>query len=110
MTDQEIITQQKQTIARADYIIREQIKRIDELQKEVDRLTTWIQGDSDALTALQAVYNDPEASEGNRIKAAASALPFERPRVVIQGYANVTSLAQRLDSARPKVIEHSPSD
>jgi hypothetical protein len=106
MTDQEIIAAQKQTIARAEYIVREQIAEIDRLRAENNRLVAWINGDADALTALQAIYNDTNTSEGNRIRAAASALPFERPKIVIQGYANVTSLAQRLDSAHPKLIEH----
>jgi hypothetical protein len=38
-------------------------------------------GDADAHTCLQAVYNDPAASQGNRIKAAAASLPFEKPKL-----------------------------
>jgi uncharacterized coiled-coil protein SlyX len=106
MTEQEIIAQQKQTIARAEYIVREQIKEIDRLRAEVDRLLGWINGDSDALTTLQSVYLNPNETPTNRVKAAASAIGYDRAKVVIQGYANITSLAQRLDSAHPRVIEH----
>jgi hypothetical protein len=36
-----------------------------------------------------------------------AAIGFERSKVVIQGYANVTSLAARLDAGlNAKVIEH----
>ena len=99
MTDQEIIAQQKQTIARAKYVVKAQMEEIEKLRAEIDLLLSWIRGDRDALVALQEVYNDPEQSPANRVKAASSALPYERPRVVITGYANMTSLAQRLDSA-----------
>jgi hypothetical protein len=31
-----------------------------------------------------------------------------RPKLTINAYTNVVSLAQRLDSAQPKTIEHEP--
>jgi hypothetical protein len=54
---------------------------IDKLRAEVDRLVSWIQGDLDAHTVLQSIYLDPSTSQGNRIKAAAASLPFERPKL-----------------------------
>jgi hypothetical protein len=67
-------------IARLQYAMREQSAEIDRLRDEIDRLVGWIMGDRDALTTLQNVYLDPKESAGNKIKAAASALPFERVR------------------------------
>jgi hypothetical protein len=52
--------------------IRAQMTEIDKPRTENKRLVDWIMGDSDALTCLQAVYNNPASSEGNRIKAAAA--------------------------------------
>jgi hypothetical protein len=69
--------------------------------------------DTDALTCLQAVYNDPAATENNRIRAAAAALPFERAKLSVS--VQVTGpavLGNRLDGARamktisPPLIEH----
>jgi hypothetical protein len=79
MTDQELIAHQKSELARAEYVVRLQMTEIDRLRAEVDRLLGWINGDADALTTLQSVYLDPTESVGHRVKAAASALPFERP-------------------------------
>src|SRR5262249_42220768 len=80
------------------------------LRDEVKQLVDWINGDRDALTCLQSVYNDPKASEANRVKAAASALPFERPKLTFNVQVGPAVLGQRLDQARmktePKVIEH----
>ena len=90
---------------------------IDKLRAENQRLVDWINGESDALTCLQGVYNNPESSEGNRIKAAAAALPFERPKLSVQvSVRGPAVLGERLDQANghmktinpPKVIEHEP--
>jgi hypothetical protein len=56
-------------------------------------------GDRDALTTLQNVYLDPEESAGNRIKAAASALPFERPRMTPTSLV-VIDFRERVPQAR----------
>jgi hypothetical protein len=68
-------------IARLQYALHEQNMEIDRLRDEVDRLLGWINGDVDALTTLQGVYLDPKESAGNRIKAAASAIGYERPKM-----------------------------
>jgi hypothetical protein len=106
----------KQYINRLEYALRAQMAKINELRSEIDRLVAWINGDRDALTCLQAVYNDPNASEGNRIRAAASALPFERPKLSVSvQVAGPAVLGQRLEQASmktvnpPQVIEHVPA-
>jgi hypothetical protein len=70
------------------HVIREQMAEIEKLRAERDvlidenkRLVHWIQGDLDAHTVLQSVYTDPAAPQGNRVKAAAAALPFEKGKV-----------------------------
>jgi hypothetical protein len=93
-------------IARLEYVVREQMKEIDRLRDEVSRLVGWIMGDRDALTTLQLIYNDDEASPGNRIKAAAAAIGFERSKVTVNVRVGPALLGDRLDSARPmKTIE-----
>ena len=99
-------------IARLEYVIREQMAEIDRLRAEVSNLVGWIMGDKDALTALQAIYDSREASEGNRIKAAAAAIAFERSKLTVNVRIGPGILGERLDSARtmktvePLTIEH----
>ena len=73
--------EQYREIARLQY---EEIERLRALIKqrdtELDVLVGWIAGDQDALSALQAVYADPRSSPANKIKAAASAIAFERSK------------------------------
>ena len=54
---------------------------------------------------LQAIYTDPGIKREIRAAAAKAVLPHQYPKLSIQGYANVTALAQRLDGVRAKVIE-----
>jgi hypothetical protein len=74
-------TSPQQYIERLEYACREQIAEIDRLRSENQRLVDWIMGDADAHTTLQSVYLDPQAPQGNRVKAAAAALPFEKGKV-----------------------------
>ena len=103
-----------QRIARLEYVVREQMAEINRQRDEIDRLLGWINGDTDALTTLQGVYLDPKESQGNRIKAAASALPFERPRmtptnlVVLDFRERVRQARLKAPLVEPKVIEHIP--
>lgn len=100
-------------VERLEYVVRQQMSEISELRAENKRLLDWITGDADALTTLQAIYGNPTAPEGNRIKAAASALPFERPKlsvsVSVQGPA---ILGNRLDAMKainpPNIIDQQP--
>jgi hypothetical protein len=84
--------------------LRTENERIDKLRAENRRLLDWIMGEEpDALLALQKVYSDPKTSENNVIKAAASALPFERGKpaqVVIE-----VDFRERVRNARLRQLE-----
>jgi hypothetical protein len=87
-----------QVLDRCEYTIRLQMAEIDRLRAENN---DWINGDTDALTCLRRVYNDPTASEGNRIKAAATAIGYERPKVTVAvQVGGPCLLGDRLDQAR----------
>jgi hypothetical protein len=88
--------------------------QVAELRAEVKQLVDWVMGDRDALHCLQSIYNNVDAAEGSRIKAAA--IGYERPKltfgVQISGPA---VLGERLDQSRPMktvspplLIEHQP--
>jgi hypothetical protein len=55
----------EQKLSRYDVVINLQMAEIDRLRAEVKRLVDCINGDADALTCLQSIYNNPEA----RLKA-----------------------------------------
>ena len=83
----------------------------DMLQAKVKKYEALLEAISDErglLGVLQKMAPDPRLPVDTRIKAAASALPYERPKLSINAYTNVISLAQRLDGAQPKTIEHEP--
>ena len=104
----------EQKLNRFECVIRLQMTEIDKLRTENKRLVDWIMGDADALTCLQSVYNNPASSEGNRIKAATGALPFERPKLsVAVSVRSSDVLGDCLDAAKalktinpPKTIDH----
>jgi hypothetical protein len=99
----------QQHIQRCEDVIRRQMDVIREQRAEIDRLVSWIMADTDALTCLQAVYNDPAATENNRIKAASAALPFERTKLSVS--VQVTGpgvLGARLDQTKPPMKTVSP--
>jgi hypothetical protein len=98
------------TLNRFRYVIAEQTKALKELRAENERLAAIIAQSADAMTVLQAVYTDPTIKAEIRVAAAKAVLPHQRPKLSVQGYMNVGSLAQRLDSAPAKVIEHQPPD
>ena len=68
----------QQLLDRAECTIEYQKQEIDRLRSEVARLTAG----ADAHTTLQSIYRDPDASQSLRAKAAAAALPVERPRLL----------------------------
>jgi hypothetical protein len=104
----------QQKLDRFECVIRLQMTEIDKLRAEVKRLVDWITGDLDSLTVLQSIYTDPTSPEGNRIKAAAASLPFERPKLSVQvSVRGPAILGERLDATNgmktinpPKVIDH----
>ena len=96
----------EQKLNRFECVIRLQMTEIDKLRAENKALVDWIMGDRDALTTLQLIYNDDEASQANWIKAAAAAIGFERSKVTVNVRVGPALLGERLDSARPmKTIE-----
>ena len=98
-----------------EHVVRQQMIEIDRLRTELSTLLDCIMGDRDALTCLQRVYNDTAASEGNRVRAAASAIGYERPKMMATNLV-VLDFRERVRQARlkaafvePKTIEHIPS-
>src|SRR6516165_9604417 len=97
-------------IAQLESVVREQMAEIDQLRaaigqkdQELDSLITWIAGDADALGALQAVYADPRSSPANKIKAAASAIAFERSKPA--SVSVVVDFKSRVHDARMQTVE-----
>jgi hypothetical protein len=74
------MTSSADQIAQLEYVIREQMREIDQLRAEVDGLVDWIAGGQDALSALQAAYVDPRSTPTNKIRAASSAIAYERSK------------------------------
>jgi hypothetical protein len=73
------------------------------------RAENWITGDSDALTCLQAIYQNPASSEHTKIKAATGALPFERPKLsVAVSVRGSDILGQCLDDAKAMKVINPP--
>jgi hypothetical protein len=104
-------------------IIAEQNGAIEKLIAERDELRAHLEGFGeklDALTCLQRVYNNPQISEANRIKAAAAAIGFERPKMATTNIVMV-DFRERVRQARlkapyvqtkliePLTIEHEPT-
>ena len=90
-------------IAQLEYVIREQMAEIDQLRAEVAALVDWIAGEKDALSALQAAYVDPRSTPTNKIRAASSAIAYERSKP-----ASVTVICDfksRVRDARMHTIE-----
>src|SRR5262245_29872311 len=71
-------TDLKEYADRLEYLCRAQKSEIARLRNEIERLRT----EGGAHAALKDVYLNPNSSEGNRIKAAAASLPFERPKLM----------------------------
>jgi hypothetical protein len=96
--------------AELEDVIRQQMNEIDrqrdvikQRDAEIDELVSWIAGgesDQDALSTLRAIYCDPRMSPPNKIKAAASAIPFERSKADWTARTRDARLAQlELDKA-----------
>jgi hypothetical protein len=69
----------------------------------------------DALGFLRAVYLNRTLPLPLRMRAAETALPFEKPKLAVTAIVDGGDFADRLDRAllrsaepQPKVIEHSP--
>jgi hypothetical protein len=113
--------QPQELLDRCEYTIKYQMQEIDRLRAELERrdaelsqLLEWINGDTDALVCLQRTYMDPHTPTSDRIKAAASAIAYERAKLAVSVRVGPALLGQRLDQTgmktinSPKVIEHQP--
>jgi hypothetical protein len=92
-------------VAQLEYVVREQMAHIAELQSKYDSLLEAMQKEYGAHAALVAIYSDPTKPDHIRAKAAASALPFEKPKVAAPQQAPVFSLYDYLESARLKKLK-----
>jgi hypothetical protein len=97
-------------IAQLECVVREQMAEIDQLRaaigqkdQELDAVLAWIAGDADALGALRAVYVDPRASVPWKVRAATSALPFERSKPA--SVTVIVDFKERTRDARLRTVE-----
>jgi hypothetical protein len=74
----------------AAHVIREQVERIAELEAEVERLRSA----AGAHDVLKEIYLNPDAPQGNRIKAAQAALNVEKPRLAMTAYVGKDQTAE----------------
>lgn len=74
-----------------------------------------LEPEADSLDLLQSVYRNPDQPLHTRIRCAAMALPFERPKLAVTATISSEDFADKLDRAiarsrgdGAKVIEHQP--
>jgi hypothetical protein len=100
----------EQKLARAADLLRQQTAQIKELEAEIDRLHSVIEGSCDALMHLQRIYTDPKLPTSVTLKAAGAALAYEgsKPPPIS---ANVTTSFYDLlkkKRLRQKIIDAKP--
>ncbi len=109
MTD-EVAAKLKDRIAKLTEVCQGLLDENETLRAKVKKYEALLEAISDErglLGVLQKMAHDPRMPVEVRIKAAAAALPYERPKLSIHATADIVSLASRLDQAQPpKVIEH----
>jgi hypothetical protein len=99
--------------ARCHYALAEQMRVIDKLDAEIQRLNEVITNEHDALMCLQNIFSDPEVSASLRARAAAAAVGYQYPKLSVVAGFHDTNWGDQLHEARmrafpPKVIEHEP--
>jgi len=100
-------------VAQLEFVVREQMKHIAGLQAKYDALLEAMTKEYGAHAALIAIYSDPSKPDSLRARAAASALPFEKPKLSAPQQQSVFSLYDYLEGRRQKkpelkVIESKP--
>jgi hypothetical protein len=94
---------QYQEIEKLRALLRWKDQELGRKEQELDVLVGWIAGEADAHSALQAIYADPRSSPANKIKAAASALPFEKSKPA--SVSVVIDFKERVRNARLRQLE-----
>jgi len=97
------MTSSADQIAQLEYVIREQMREIDQLRAEIGALVDWIAGEKDALSALQAAYVDPRSTPTNKIRAASSAIAYERSKPA--SVSVIVDFKSRVHDARMQTVE-----
>lgn len=89
-------------IARLEYVVREQMKHIDELRAKYDSLAKAVLEEFGAHGSLIITYSDPTKPDSIRVKAAAAALPFEKAKIGTPQQHEHFHLFAHLETARLK--------
>jgi hypothetical protein len=97
-------------IAQLESVVRDQMAEIDQLRatisqkdQELGAVIAWVAGDAGALEVLQAIYADPRVSTQWKVRAATSALPFERSKPA--SVSVVVDFKSRVHDARMQTVE-----
>jgi hypothetical protein len=101
-------------VARLEYVVREQMRHIDELRAKYDGLMKAVLEEFGAHGSLMIVYSDPTKPESLRVKAAAAAIPYEKAKVGSppQEHQHFHLFAHleraRLEKSKARIIEVKP--
>jgi hypothetical protein len=94
---------------RLEHLCRAQADEIGRLRQEVENL----RASGSAHTALRSVYNDPQASETNKVRAASAAIGYEQGKIgsVLPSLGNVSRterwrVYEMWSQRRQYIIEH----
>jgi hypothetical protein len=97
-------------IAQLEHCVRTQMTEIDRLRALIDRkdaeldaVVAWIASDEDALSVLRSVYADPRSSTANKVKAASSAVAYERSKPAAVVFT--MDFRERVKNARLRQLE-----
>jgi hypothetical protein len=71
----------EEKLARYEFVLDAYVRELAKLREENERLRSA----AGAHDILKAIYLDPDAPQGNRIKAAAASLAHEKPKLMRKG-------------------------
>jgi len=98
----------EQKLVRAANLLRQQTAQIKELEAEIDRLHSIIEGSCDALMHLQRIYTDPKLPTSVTLKAAGAADAYERSKPPANVTTSFYDLLEKKRLQRQKIIEAKP--